>query len=216
MTGYDQDGKKRSQRGVGSIFTTDQPRHENGVPAIGLLAVGGGVSVWAWTIINLNVSDGGNISQSVASSALTSASLGMLLVLVGMGLSVRSWAARGREGGTKEKGSSLPSKGPDPGLTDEFSEKETLTNEGWDTTWNVKSTHRVSKGLVSAVIQSSVFVASYCGLVAEYNNNPSMQAWVQTNLPLVGDLLNYYGVVLLSGLLGVLAFRSLPRKRSCR
>ena len=216
LTGYDHEGKKQTQGGVESIFTTDHRGHGNAVPAIGLLAVGGGVSIWAWAIRNLNTSYGGNISQGVVSSALTFASLGMLTMLVGACLCVYSFAVRRTRLARNTIGFPPLSNSRDLGLTNELSDSETLTRQYRDSTWSLRSTRRVSKTFVVAVAQSLVYVALYAGVVTEYNNNPRMQAWVQINLPLVGDLLNYYGVVLLSGLLAVLALQFLPRNRSSR
>ncbi len=163
---------------------------------------------------NLNTSNGPNISQSVASSALAFASLGMLIVLAGTGLCVYSFAVRRKRLGGNTVGFSLHSNSPDTGFTNESSDKDAPTRQYWESTSDLKLTHRVSKAFVAVVVQSLVYVAFYGGLVAEYNDNPRMQAWVETNLPLVGDLLNYYGVVLLSGLLGVLVVQLLHGKHS--
>ena len=216
LTGYDHEGKKQTQGGVQSIFTTHHRGHGNARPAIGLLAVGGGVSIWAWAIRNLDTSYGSNISRSAVSSALTFASLGMLTILVGAGLCVYSFAVRRTKLATDTIGFSPLSISRDFGLTNELSDSGTLARQYVDSTWSLRSTRRVSKTFVAAVAQSLVYVALYARVVAEYNNSPRMQAWVQTNLPLVGDLLNYYGVVLLSGLLAVLVVQFLSRNRSSR
>ena len=165
---------------------------------------------------NLNTSYGANISQSVVSSTLTFASLGMLTVLAGTGLCVYSFAVRKTRLTRNTIEFSMLSNSPDIVLTNELSDSETLTRQYGDSTWNLRSTRRISKTYVAAVAQALVYVAFYAGVVTEYDNNPRMQAWVQTNLPLVGDVLNYYGVVLLSGLLAVLVLQFLPRNRSSR
>ncbi len=215
MTGYDQEGKKQTQGGVQSIFTTDRRGDGNTTAAaVGLFAVAGGVSVWAWTVMNLNISNGPNISQSVASSALAFASLGMLTVLAGTSLCVYSFAKRRKNLGRNTAGFSLHSNSPDTGFTNESSDRDAPIRDDWDSTRDLKLTDPMSKTFVTVVAQSLVYVTFYGGLVAEYNDNPRMQAWVQTNLPLVGNLLNYYGVVLLSGLLGVLVVQFLHGKHS--
>ncbi len=212
MTERDQEGRKQTHGGVQSIFTTERARNRNALPALGLLAVGGGVTIWIWALRNFDTSNGIDISQSVASSALTLASLGMLIVLTGTGLCAYSFAARKARMGRRTMGLSVRSNESAFGLTNELSSRDTSTRQSLDSTWNLRSTHRVSKTFLVAVVQSSVFIASYVSLVAEYETNLRIQSWVQTNFPLARGLLNYYVVLLLTGLLGVLLIQFFPRK----
>ncbi len=212
MTERDQEGKKQTRGGVQSIFTTEQGRNRNALPTLGLLAMGGGVTVWIWALRNFDTSNGIDISQSVASSTLTLASLGMLIVLTGTSLCAYSFAARRMRMGRRTIGLSVHSNESALELTNEFSSRETSTRQLLDSIRNLRSTHRTSKTILVAIVQSSLFIASYVSLVAEYETNPQMQSWVQTNFPIARDLLNYNGVLLLTGLLGVLLAQFFPGK----
>lgn len=216
MTESHHERKRQTQGGVQAIFTIDHRGYGDAVPAVGLLALGGGVAIWLWALRNLNTSNGVNISQAVASSTLDFASLGMLLVLAGTGLAAYSLAERRTRVGRNMRAFSPHSKSPDPGFTSESSDKDRPKIQRWDSAWKLKSTHPISNTFVAALVQSLVYIGSYGGLVMEYNNNTRMHAWVQNNLPLIGYMLNYYGVLLLSGLLGVFVVHFLPKKQSSR
>ena len=214
MTERYQEGKRQIQSGVQAIFTTDQVRNGNGLAAVGLLTVGGGVTIWIWAFRDLIASNGANFSQGVASWALTLASLGILIVLAGTGLASYSLAVHGTNVGRNPKGVSPRSKNPDIGLTNEWSNRDGPETHHWGSALNPESAQQGSRTLVAAVVQSLVYVACYGGLVVEYNDNPRMQVWVQNNLPIIGNLLNYYGVLLLSGMLGVFVVQFFFRKQS--
>jgi hypothetical protein len=66
--------------------------------------------------------------------------------------------------------------------------------------------------LAIALVEAVILVTIYTGLVREYISNVNMQNWVQTNFVPGIYLLNYYVVLILAGLLGMLIFRLLPRK----
>ena len=78
-----------------------------------------------------------------------------------------------------------------------------------------KSFH-LPKVLAIALVEAIVMLIIYSGLVREYGSNVNMQNWVQANFAPGGYLLNYYGVLILAGLLGVTIFQLLPRKLQSR
>ena len=69
-----------------------------------------------------------------------------------------------------------------------------------------------SKALSIALVEAIVMIMIYVGLVREYSSNVNMQNWVRTNFALGGYFLNYYGLLILAGLLGVAIFRLIPRR----
>ena len=78
-----------------------------------------------------------------------------------------------------------------------------------------KSFH-LPKVLAIALVEAIVMLTIYSGLVQEYGSNVNMQNWVQGNFAPGGYFLNYYGVLILAGLLGVAIFQLLPRKLQSR
>ena len=213
MTERDREGRKQTQGGVQSIFTNEQGRQGKAVLVVGLLAMGEGVTIWAWALRSLGASNAVDTSQGVASSALALASLGMLTVLTGTGLLAYWFALKRTRMGRRTMGFSVRSNKSAPAAENESLSWDTLTRRSLTSIWRLRSTHRVSKTFLVAVVQSSVLIASYGSLVAEYETNPGMQAWVQTNFPLASGLLNYYVVLLLTGLLGVLVTQFFPSGR---
>ncbi len=75
---------------------------------------------------------------------------------------------------------------------------------------------RFARTYVLALVEGAVVFAFYGVLVSAYDANPSMRAWVDTNVPWAGLLLNDTAVVLFLGVfVGVLLseFRALRRKK---
>ena len=68
------------------------------------------------------------------------------------------------------------------------------------------------KVLAIALVEAIVMIIIYSGLVREYGSNVEMQDWVQANFAPGGYLLNYYGVLIVAGLLGVAIFQLIPRR----
>ncbi|TMI51550.1 hypothetical protein E6H20_03415 [Candidatus Bathyarchaeota archaeon] len=69
-----------------------------------------------------------------------------------------------------------------------------------------------SKALSIALVEAIVMILIYGGLVQEYSSNVNMQNWVRANFALGRYFLNYYGLLILAGLLGVAIFRLIPRR----
>ena len=76
--------------------------------------------------------------------------------------------------------------------------------------------HLPSKALSIALVESVVMIVMYGGLVQEYGSNVNMRNWVRANFALGGYVLNYYGVLILAGVLGVMIFQLLPRTLQAR
>ncbi len=79
-----------------------------------------------------------------------------------------------------------------------------------------KSFSLPSKALSIAFVEAIVMIMIYGGLVREYSSNVNMQNWVRANFALGGYFLNYYGMLILAGLLGVAIFRLIPRRFQSR
>ena len=73
-----------------------------------------------------------------------------------------------------------------------------------------------SKALSIALVEAIVMILIYGGLVQEYSSNVNMQNWVRANFALGRYFLNYYGLLILAGLLGVAIFRLIPRRLQSR
>ena len=69
-----------------------------------------------------------------------------------------------------------------------------------------------SKALSIALVEAIVMILIYGGLVQEYSSNVNMQNWVRANFALGRYFLNYYGLLILAGLLGVAIFQIIPRR----
>ena len=69
-----------------------------------------------------------------------------------------------------------------------------------------------SKALSIALVEAIVMILIYGGLVHESSSNMNMQNWVRANFALGRYFLNYYGLLILAGLLGVAIFRLIPRR----
>lgn len=196
-----------------AIFTSENDQRGYALPAVGLVALAGGAAIWVWGLQNLRTSVGVAISPELASSTLTLVSLGMLIVLAGLGLCIYSLAMRRTRLGSYRIGSSVYSNEATLESTNESMSVIISPVHDRESIENLGSTVRVSKTVFAAIVQSLVLVALYAGLVRGYKASVSMQTWVHTNFALGAYLLNYEGVLVIAGLLGVLMFRFLPRRR---
>ena len=69
-----------------------------------------------------------------------------------------------------------------------------------------------SRALSIALVEAIAMIIIYGGLVQEYSSNVNMRSWVRANFALGGYFLNYYGVLILAGLLGVAIVQLIPRR----
>jgi hypothetical protein len=190
------------QAGVDAIFTTENNRKGNIAAYLGVFGIGAGTVFWAWSIIQ-------------GSSSLSLVSLSMLLVVVGLGLCMYSFAIRRTRQETDRLRSALyelevlvePKNGPTDLATDTQSNGSVKIGNGLS--------HPRSKTLGIVIAETAVLVIFYGGLVQEYVSNVNMQQWVRSSLWPAAYILNYNALFLvIGGLLGTATFQLLTRKRN--
>ena len=71
---------------------------------------------------------------------------------------------------------------------------------------------RLSWRFLMDIVEWSVFMVVYAGLVQEYNSNVLMRLWIRESFPLAGLLLNYYALAAVGFVAGVLLFSLLLQK----
>ncbi len=190
------------QAGVDAIFTTENNQKGNIAAYLGVFGIGAGTVFWAWSIIQ-------------GSSSLSLVSLSMLLVVMGLGLCMYSFAIRRTRQETDRLRSALyelevlvePKNGPTDPATDTQPNGEAKIGNGLS--------HPRSKTLGIVIAETAVLVIFYGGLVQEYVSNVNMQQWVRSSLWPAAYILNYNALFLvIGGLLGTATFQLLTRKRN--
>ena len=208
--------RRPAQKGVQAVFTPDAGWKGRAQVALGLIAIGVGAGAWSYSARGLGGLGLGNLipwNSSVSSFLLP---VSIPLLIGGVGLCTyylamrRTWRASSRIESALYELEALLEK------------KNTSTDSPVDAgvVLGVKPIGRKSfhlpKVLAIALVEAIVMLIIYSGLVQEYGSNVNMQNWVQANFAPGGYLLNYYGVLILAGLLGVAIFQLLPRKLQSR
>jgi len=208
--------RRPAQKGVQAVFTPDPGWKGRAQVALGLIAIGIGAGAWSYSTRSLGGLGLGNLipwNLSVSSFLLP---VSIPLLIGGVGLCTyylamrRTWRASDRiESALYELEALLEKKNTSP---------DSLVDAG--VVMGVKPIGRKSfhlpKVLAIALVEAIVMLTIYSGLVQEYGSNVNMQNWVQGNFAPGGYFLNYYGVLILAGLLGVAIFQLLPRKLQSR
>ncbi len=208
--------RRPAQKGVQAVFTPDAGWKGRAQVALGLIAIGIGAGAWSYSARGLGGLGLGNLipwNSSVSSFLLP---VSIPLLIGGVGLCTyylamrRTWRASSRiESALYELEALLEKKNSSP---------DSPVDAG--VVLGVKPIGRKSfhlpKVLAIALVEAIVMLIIYSGLVQEYGSNVNMQNWVQANFAPGGYLLNYYGVLILAGLLGVTIFQLLPRRLQSR
>jgi hypothetical protein len=210
--------KKRrpAQKGVQAVFTPDAGWKGRAQVALGLIAIGVGAGAWSYSARGLGGLGLGNLIPWDSSVSAFLLPVSIPLLIGGVGLCTyylamrRTWRASSRiESALYELEALMEKKNTSP---------DSPVDAG--VVMGVKPIGRKSfhlpKVLAIALVEAIVMLIIYSGLVQEYGSNVNMQNWVQTNFAPGGYLLNYYGVLILAGLLGVTIFQLLPRKLQSR
>jgi len=137
----------------------------------------------------------------------------MLLVIVGVGLFMYSFALRRTRQETDRLRSALyelevlvePKNGPTESAIDPQPKVESRIGNGLP--------HGGSKTLGIVIAETAILVIFYGGLVQEYVSNVNMQQWVRSSIWPAAFILNYNALFLvIGGLLGTATFQLLTRK----
>jgi hypothetical protein len=205
--------RKAEQKGVQAVFTPGNNWKERAQIILGLAAIGAGAASWTYTTKALGGSGlGGLIPWNVSASAVL-LPISIPLLIGGVGLCMyyfamrRTWRASNRIESAllelellvgQKNANSVP--WLNPGTVPDGKRARRLRFDF------------LPRNLAIAFVEAAIMVMIYGGLVQEYASNVYMQNWVQANFAPGIYLLNYYVVLILAGLLGMLIFRLLPRK----
>ena len=205
--------RRPAQKGVQAVFTPDAGWKGRAQVALGLIAIGVGTVAWVYStrgLRGLGLGDHIPWDSSVSAFLLP---VSIPLLIGGVGLCTyylamrRTWRARSRiESALYELevlvGQKSTSQESPPVVGVAMDAKQA----------GRKSFGPPSKALSIALVEAIVMIMIYGGLVREYSSNVNMQNWVRANFALGRYFLNYYGLLILAGLLGVAIFRLIPRR----
>ena len=209
--------RRPAQKGVQAVFTPDAGWKGRAQVAIGLITIGIGAVAWVYStrgLRGLGLSDQIPWDSSVSAFLLP---LSIPLLIGGVGVCTyylamrRTWRASSRiesalyelEVLVGQKSTSQES----PAVVGVVMEAKQAGRK-----WFVLPSRALSIALVEAI----VMIIIYGGLVQEYSSNVNMRSWVRANFALGGYFLNYYGVLILAGLLGVAIVQLIPRRLQSR
>ena len=205
--------RRSAQKGVQAVFTPTNDWKGRAQIILGLAAIVAGAASWTYTTRALNgVGFDGLIPWNKSAPAIL-LPISIPLLIGGVGLCTyylamrRTWRARNRiESALLELEALVGQTNPNLGTSVDARparEMKIARKLGFDLG---------SRTLAIALVEAVILVIIYSGLVQEYVSNINMQNWVQANFAPGSYLLNYYMVLILAGLLGMLIFRLLPRR----
>jgi len=208
--------RRQAQKGVQAVFTPDAGWKGRAQVALGLIAIGVGTVAWVYStrsLRGLGLGDQFPWNSSVSAFLLP---VSIPLLIGGVGLCTyylamrRTWRASSRiESALYELEVLVGQKSTSP-------ESPAVVGVVMEAKRTGRSFGLPSKALSIALIEAIAMIIIYGGLVREYSSNVNMQNWVRTNFALGDYFLNYYGVLILAGLLGVAIFRLIPRRLRSR
>ena len=208
--------RRQAQKGVQAVFTPDAGWKGRAQVALGLIAIGVGTVAWVYSTRSLS---GLGLGDQIPWNSSVSAFLlpvSIPLLIGGVGLCTyylamrRTWRASSRiESALFELEVLVGQKSTAP-------ESPAVVGVVMEAKRTGRSFGLPSKALSIALIEAIAMIIIYGGLVREYSSNVNMQNWVRTNFALGDYFLNYYGVLILAGLLGVAIFRLIPRRLRSR
>jgi len=209
--------RRPAQKGVQAVFTPDAGWKGRAQVALGLIAIGVGTVAWVYStrgLRGLGLGDQITWYSSVSAFLLP---VSIPLLIGGVGLCTyylamrRTWRASSRiESALYELEVLVGQKSTSPESPAVVGVVMEAKRAGR------KSFSLPSKALSIAFVEAIVMIMIYGGLVREYSSNVNMQNWVRANFALGGYFLNYYGMLILAGLLGVAIFRLIPRRFQSR
>ena len=203
--------RRPAQKGVQAVFTSEASWKVRAQLALGLIAIGVGTGAWSYSARGFVGLGLGNLIPWDASVSAFLLPVSIPLLIGGVGLCTyylamrRTWQASSRiESALYELEALMEKKNsPDSDVKAGIVREAKLMGR--------RSFH-LPKVLAIALVEAIVMIIIYSGLVREYGSNVEMQDWVQANFAPGGYLLNYYGVLIVAGLLGVAIFQLIPRR----
>jgi hypothetical protein len=203
--------RRPAQKGVQAVFTVDVNWKARAQIAIGLIAIGFGTAAWTYSTRGLGGLGLGNLIPWDSSISAFLLPVSIPLLIGGVGLSTyyftmrRTWQASSLiESTLYELEALVMQKSLAAGFPESVAAIESKPS-------GRSPFHLPSKALAIALVEAIVMIMIYGGMVQEYGSNVNMRNWVQTNFAPGSYLLNYYGVLILSGVLSVVIFRLFPR-----
>jgi len=203
--------RRPAQKGVRAVFTSEASWKGRAQLALGLIAIGVGTGAWSYSARGFVGLGLGNLIPWDASVSAFLLPVSIPLLIGGVGLCTyylamrRTWQTSSRiESALYELEALMEKKNsPDSDVKAGIVREAKLMGR--------RSFH-LPKVLAIALVEAIVMIIIYSGLVREYGSNVEMQDWVQANFAPGGYLLNYYGVLIVAGLLGVAIFQLIPRR----
>ena len=208
--------RRPAQKGVQAVFTPDTGWKGRAQVALGLIAIGVGTIAWVYSTRGLR---GLGLGDHVAWDSSVSAFLlpvSIPLLIGGVGLCTYYLAMRRTWRASSRIESALYELEVLVGQKSTLPESPAVVGVVMEAKRTGRSFGLPSKALSIALIEAIAMIIIYGGLVREYSSNVNMQNWVRTNFALGGYFLNYYGVLILAGLLGVAIFPLIPRRFQSR
>jgi MFS family permease len=205
--------RKQGQKGVQAVFTPSSDWRERAQIIFGLAAIVVGAASWTYTAKALGGAGLGSLIPWNASASAILLPISIPLLIGGVGLCTYYLAMRRTLRASNRIESALLELEALVGQKNINSAPP--SDSGTATGRQVATKPRLgflSRTLGIALGEAAVMVIIYSGLVQEYVSNVYMQSWVHANFAPGSYLLNYYMVLILAGLLGLLIFRFLPRK----
>jgi hypothetical protein len=205
--------RKQGQKGVQAVFTPKSDWKGIAQIVLGLAAIVAGAASWAYTTRALQGVGLGRLIPWNASASEILLPISIPMLIGGVGFCSyylamrRTWRASNRiESALLELEAMV---GQRNATSNPWQDLKALSEGKRARRLRFDSLPRT---LAIALAEAVVLVIIYGGLVREYVSNVNMQNWVQSNFALGTYLLNYYMVLILAGLLGMLIFRLLPRE----
>jgi len=203
--------RRPAQKGAQAVFTPEASWKRRAQLALGLIAIGVGTGAWSYSargFVGLGI---GNLIPWDASVSAFLLPVSIPLLIGGVGLCTyylamrRTWQASSRIESALYELEALMEKKNSP-------DSDVKAGIVMEAKLMGRRSFHLPKVLAIALVEAIVMIIIYSGLVREYGSNVEMQDWVQANFAPGGYLLNYYGVLIVAGLLGVAIFQLIPRR----
>jgi len=203
--------RRPAQKGVQAVFTSEASWKVRAQLALGLIAIGVGTGAWSYSARGFVGLGLGNLIPWDASVSAFLLPVSIPLLIGGVGLCTyylamrRTWQTSSRIESALYELEALMEKKNSP-------DSDVKAGIVMEAKLMGRRSFHLPKVLAIALVEAIVMIIIYSGLVREYGSNVEMQDWVQANFAPGGYLLNYYGVLIVAGLLGVAIFQLIPRR----
>ena len=200
------------RKGVHAIFTSEDDRSEDGPAVVGVLIAGIGVGLWLLAAGLFGPFTEVPLTSGIVLRSTTVLSSGMLFLVGGVAICTYSLLVRRTRRERDRQESAIYELEESTDSSDELIGP--VRKNVPDEPPSGRSAHRnISKTAAVALVQSLMMIGLYGLLVQEYNSNLNMRGWIHTNFILGDYILNYDGLLVAAGVLGVVMFHFLPGRR---